>query len=122
MSKHICLHFILFLLFYISQFQNELTAQNYTVTGSVMDAGNSESLFGVTIKVLGTSEGAVTDVDGKFSLNLSEGSHSLEISYLGYETQKIIVENPQNIIIKLVVSQELLKEVVVVGYGVQKKI
>lgn len=121
MSKQICLHFILFLLFYISQFQNELTAQNYTVTGSVMDAGNSESLFGVTIKVLGTSEGAVTDVDGKFSLNLSEGSHTLEISYLGYETQKIIVENPQNIIIKLVVSQELLKEVVVVGYGVQKK-
>ncbi len=68
-----------------------IKAQTGTVRGTVFDDQTGESLVGVTIAVKGTSTGTITDLDGKFSLNLNEGIYNLDISYISY--QKITIED-----------------------------
>ena len=68
----------------------------------------------------GTTNGTVTDFDGNFALNVNPGA-TIVISYIGYETQEIKVGNQSNINITLNEDDAVLEEVVVVGYGVQKK-
>lgn len=95
-------------------------AQQFNVTGNVKDA-LGESIIGASILVKGTTNGTITDFDGNFSLsNVNKGS-VLEISYIGYVSQSISItdEKPLQIILKE--DSETLEEVVVVGYGVQKK-
>ena len=120
MHKKIILQSFLFL-FLLLKLTPSLISQNYTVSGTVADESSNETLLGVTIKVLETNLGAVSDEDGKFSINVSEGTHILELSYLGYQTQKITVNKAEILSIQLKASQALLNEIVVVGYGVQKK-
>ena len=92
-----------------------------TVTGTVTSASDGEPLIGVTIKVQGVANsGTITDFDGKYSINVDEGN-SLEFSYIGYLTQTVKV-GPQDVInIQLKEDNTSLEEVVVIGYGVQKK-
>ena len=78
------------------------------------------SLIGATIMEKGTSNGTVTDLDGNFSLNVQPGA-TLVISYVGYKTQEIAVGSQSVINIDLTEDADVLEEVVVVGYGVQKK-
>ena len=92
--------------------------QSKTVTGTVRDAGGP--VIGATIMEKGTSNGTVTDLDGNFSLNVQPGA-TLVISYVGYKTQEIAVGSQSNITIDLTEDADVLEEVVVVGYGVQKK-
>ena len=92
--------------------------QSKTVTGTVRDAGGP--VIGATIMEKGTSNGTVTDLDGNFSLNVQPGA-TLVISYVGYKTQEIAVGSQSNISIDLTEDADVLEEVVVVGYGVQKK-
>ena len=92
--------------------------QSKTVTGTVQDAGGP--VIGATIMEKGTSNGTVTDLDGNFSLNVQPGA-TLVISYIGYKTQEIVVGNQSNFTIDLTEDADVLEEVVVVGYGVQKK-
>lgn len=91
------------------------------VTGSVKDAETGEPLIGVGIKVKDINYGVITDLDGKYSIDLEEGQDVLIYTYIGYETQEVEVGNKTIINIALKTDQTALEGVVVVGYGKQKK-
>ena len=92
------------------------------ITGKVVDT-NGEPLIGVTIALQGSNRGTVSDVNGNFSLNGEEGKvNVLNISYIGYKDQQVKVEDGKTLIITLEEDTKVLEEVVVVGYGTQKKI
>jgi TonB-linked SusC/RagA family outer membrane protein len=94
--------------------------QSVTVKGQVVDA-NGEPIIGASVMVKGnSSNGTITNIDGNFSLNDASGS-ILVISYIGYKTQEIAVNGRTSLKIILQESTETLDEVVVVGYGTQKK-
>lgn len=93
--------------------------QSDLVKGIVKDA-NGEPLSGVNIRVKGTVTGGVTDIDGHFSLEAPAGS-TLVVSYIGFKSQEIKVKGKAPLNIVLQEDFEALEEVVVVGYGVQKK-
>ncbi len=92
----------------------------HTITGTVTDTGNGEPLIGVNVVVKGTSRGTVTDVDGKFSIEANEGE-TLVFSYTGYKDLEVPITNQT--VINLGLSEDIaqLDEVVVIGYGTQKK-
>ena len=92
-----------------------------TVKGTVVSDTDSEPLTGVAILEQGTSNGTITDIDGNFSLNLKSGKATLVVSYVGYTTQQISVNNRPQLNIRLIEDSKLLDDVVVVGYGVQRK-
>ncbi|MDR1330980.1 MAG: TonB-dependent receptor [Tannerella sp.] len=89
------------------------------ITGSVVDAGG-ESVIGANIIEKGTANGAVTDVDGRFSLSV-EGNAVLQVSYIGYITQDVTVGNRTSLQITLTEDSRALEEVIVIGYGVARK-
>lgn len=91
-------------------------AQNITVTGTVTDT-DGQSLIGVTIQVRGTSNGTVTDIDGKFSLQNVPSNATLDVSYVGMQPQSVPVDNRTSINVIMSEDTELLDEVIVVGYG-----
>lgn len=95
--------------------------QNGKVAGIVKDAKTGEPLIGVSVIVAGTNstQGTVTDIDGNFSLNALPGT-SLTISYIGYKTKEVKASATMSI--SLEEDSEVLDEVVVVGYGTQKKV
>lgn len=96
-------------------------AQSKTVTGTVTDKQTNELLPGVTIVIEGTTNGTLTDFDGKFSLNVTGDNPSIQFSYIGYKTQLIEVGNQTKVDVQLATSIADLDEVVVVGYGTMKK-
>ncbi|MDR1880903.1 MAG: TonB-dependent receptor plug domain-containing protein, partial [Tannerellaceae bacterium] len=89
------------------------------ITGRVTDAGG-EAMPGVNVVEKGTTNGAVTDGDGNFLLEVKDNA-VLQVSFIGYAGQEIEVRNRERIQITLVEDLQLLDEVVVVGYGTQKK-
>src|SRR5690554_6322665 len=97
-----------------------ISAQLIAISGKVTDTTN-EPLIGVTIKVEGTTTGTVTDIDGYFNLFSVPSDGILEVSYVGMITQSIPVNGRTTIDITLHEDSEILDEVVVVGYGTQKK-
>lgn len=94
--------------------------QTKRITGRVMDA-NSEPVIGANVVVDGTAIGTVTDVDGNFTLDIPEGA-TLKISYIGYIEQSIPVGNKSVVSVILKEDSQALDEVVVVGFGTQKKL
>ena len=90
-----------------------------TVTGTVTD-NNGVLLPGATVKVKGTSRGVTTDFDGNFSIEATAGD-VLEISYVGFQTQQVNIDAQNQYTIKLEADTSELDEVVIVGYGTQKK-
>ncbi len=90
-----------------------------TVKGTVISGSDNEPLIGASVMVQGTKTGAVTDLDGNFTIEAKNGQ-TLEVSYLGFITQKIKVTG-STINVTLTEDKQSLDEVVVVGYGVQKK-
>lgn len=100
---------------------NEVQAimQAGTVKGTVVDA-TGEPIIGANIMVKGTTNGCITDIDGNFSLSNAKGT--LVVSFIGYKSQEIVVKgNETNLKVVLAEDSEMLDEVVVVGYGTQKK-
>lgn len=91
-----------------------------TVTGTIKDQ-TGEPIAGATVLVKGTSNGASTDLDGKFTIQNVKSDQVLSISFIGYASQEISVGNQTVFDIQLKEDSELLEDVVVVGYGVQKK-
>jgi TonB-linked SusC/RagA family outer membrane protein len=96
-------------------------AQSRTrITGTVVDQAG-EPVIGANVKEKGvTTNGTITDIDGKFGLSVSQGA-TLVVSYIGYVTQEIAVRNQTNLTITLAEDSQALDEVVVIGYGTQKK-
>jgi TonB-linked SusC/RagA family outer membrane protein len=107
--------FLLFILLINTAF-----AQNITVKGKITDVTTGEQLVGVSVVVKGTTTGTQTDANGEFSLNVSPNS-TLQISYVGYLTQTIAASNSYYAI-KLAAAANDLNQVVVIGYGTQRKI
>lgn len=108
--------------FFVTLFMGfQLLAQQQTVTGTVVDAIDNSEMIGVTIVEKGTSNGTVTDLDGRFSLRLTSTNPVLVFSSIGYKTLEVEVGNQTAFNITMSEDTELLDELVVVGYGVQKK-
>jgi len=97
----------------------EANAVDVTVRGTVTDS-NGEPIPGVTVSVPGTTIGTATDLEGRYSLTVPEGS-SLAFSFIGFQTQTVSVGDRSVIDITLAEDMASLDEVVVVGYGVQKR-
>ena len=117
-KKNISPHFILLLFLFFSA---QVFAQNSgKVQGTVSD-DKGETLPGVSVKIKGTETGTVTDVNGKFIINASTGQ-TLVFSYIGYTTQQIVLKDVNPLKVTLSSSSSTLNEVVVVGYGAQKKL
>lgn len=93
--------------------------QQQKVTGTVVDEAG-EPLIGVSVQVKGTTNGTITNLDGTFTLDAAKGS-ILEISYIGYKTETVKIENA-TLRIALKEDTQKLDEVVVVGFGTQKKV
>src|SRR5690606_12337152 len=103
------------------KYREEMLGENMevSVTGTVTDA-NGEPIPGVTVFVPGTTLGTATDLDGKYSLSVPEGS-TLVFSFLGFETQNIPVGDRSQIDVTLIEDMTSLDEVVVAGYGTMRK-
>lgn len=111
---------VLILLLFQAMVLHAKSSQEKVVTGIVTSSVDGETLIGVSVQVKGTSSGTITDIDGKYSLSVSNGA-TLVFSYLGYVDQEIQIENQTVINVTLEEDNKTLDEVVVVGYGVQKK-
>jgi TonB-linked SusC/RagA family outer membrane protein len=96
-------------------------AQNVTVKGKVTDATTGESLIGVSVQVKGTTTGTQTDVNGTFTINAPSAA-TLTFAYIGYASQAIAVNGQTSIDVKLQAKANELQQVVVVGYGTQRKL
>lgn len=108
--------FILLCFFFV----NTAFAQNFVVKGKITDATTGETLPGVSVAIKGTTNGTQTDANGAFSLSVSANS-TLLISYIGYSSQQVVVSGANPIVIKLTAVTNELQQVVVVGYGTQRK-
>lgn len=98
-----------------------VSAQNVSVSGTVVSAADGEPLIGASVMVKGSSTGTATDIDGNFNLQAPDGK-TLVISYVGYTAQELKVNGAMSgIEIRLVEDSQVLDDVVVVGYGTQKK-
>jgi TonB-linked SusC/RagA family outer membrane protein len=102
----------------LSLFTLTVLAQERVITGTVTDA-SGEPVPGVTVLLVGTGTGTITDLDGKYSLSAAQGT--LRFSFIGFTTQDVVIGNQNIINITLLEELTELNEVVVIGYGVQQK-
>lgn len=105
----------------ISSYCTQIVEDGRLIEGTVVDSKSNEPLIGVTIMVEGTTNGTVSDENGKFSINVDDSS-TLIFSYIGYTDKKVLIGNKNRLNVELDVEDMLLDEVVVVGYGTQKKV
>jgi len=111
----------LFLLGMFICFCAQLNAQNNQVTGTILDSETQEPLLGVNVLEKGTSNGAMTNFDGEYSLEVSSPDAVLVFSYIGFRTLEVNVDGRSTINATLQVDSDSLDEVVVVGYGTTRK-
>jgi len=111
--------FISALLFVVSI--SFIYAQDLTINGNVLDSENQMPIPGVNIVVKNTSKGVISDFDGNFSIKDVPSGSTLVFSYIGYLTQEIVVTNENALQVSLVPDIAQLDEVVVIGYGTQRK-
>lgn len=99
--------------------KEEASAEKLQAKGSIRDV-NGEPVIGATVMERGTSNGTITDIDGNFILEVHEGA-MLDISYVGYKDQSVQAISGKQIAVSLREDSETLDEVVVIGYGAQKR-
>ncbi|MCK7557444.1 carboxypeptidase-like regulatory domain-containing protein [Chitinophaga sedimenti] len=116
-TKHSVCTLLLLLLLHLSVVG---TAQSVPVKGRVVDTDGTP-LVGVTVRVKDTNTGTVTGADGTYTLTVPGSTAVLAITYLGYDPQEIAVGTQTEINVTLKVSSSQLEQVVVVGYGTQRK-
>lgn len=116
-----CLMFLLSVVIPQNMFAEERQSGGITVKGVVTDS-NNEPLMGASVSVKGTTIGTMTGLDGDYSITVPDGNGILVISYVGFSKQEVNIDQRKTIDIVLSEDSEILDEVVVVGYGVQKKI
>ena len=95
--------------------------QKRILTGVVLDEQGMPAI-GVNVLVKGTTIGVATDIDGKYKIEIPQGNRTIVFSYIGYQTQEIAYRGQTSLNINLEPDSEILDDVVVVGYGVQKKV
>ncbi|MFY0625229.1 MAG: TonB-dependent receptor [Reichenbachiella sp.] len=98
-----------------------VAAQDAVVISGAIVSETGEGFPGVTILEMGTSNGTVTDIDGNFTLTVTDGNATLKVSFVGYETQEVKVGGRSTLEISLAPDVKQLEEIVVIGYGTQKK-
>lgn len=99
---------------------NLLEEKDIVVKGQITDA-QGETLPGVSIKLKGTTVGATTDVDGRFTINVPDNNSVLVFTYIGYQTQEVTVGNRTTLNVKLVAANTALTEVVVTALGISRE-
>ncbi len=122
-NVHLC-RFVMALLFLlpgISNLRANPLQDNKTISGVVISATDNQPLVGVSVLVKGTTTGTMTDIDGKYSLNVKSSSSSLVFSYIGFLKVEVPIQEKRVINVTMKEDAHSLDEVVVVGYGVQKK-
>lgn len=97
-------------------------AQTLSITGKVTDKSTQEGIIGASVLIEGTDNGVITDIDGNFKLSNVPANGTLAISYIGYVKQMIPIQGKTHFEVILEEDSQTLDEVVVVGYGVQKKV
>ena len=102
------------------ELNRSITQQDKKIQGVVNDF-TGQSVIGATITVKGTTDGTITDIDGKFTLEVTPDA-VIEISYVGYVTQTISVSGKIEFTVELKEDTQILDEVIVVGYGIEKKV
>ena len=100
--------------------QTSSSQQKKTITGTIVDPSGMP-VIGANVLVKGTTNGTITDMDGKFSLEVTEGT-ILTVSYIGYMDYQVKVGKQSKLVITLKENSHALEELVVVGYGTQKKV
>ncbi|WP_109831858.1 SusC/RagA family TonB-linked outer membrane protein [Reichenbachiella versicolor] len=95
-------------------------AQN-KISGKVKDASDGSTVTGATVVVKGTTTGTITDIEGDYSFSVPSDAETLVVSFIGYKSKEVIIGGRSQIDIQLEIDIEELEEVVVVGYGIQKK-
>ena len=101
--------------------ENAKTLFDKKITGKVTDAETGKPLIGATVQVKGTTIGTVTDVDGNFVLNVPENSESLRVSYIGYKTIEMVIDNRLIFNISLKIDATQLDEAVVTALGISRE-
>ena len=96
-------------------------AQSHIVKGVVKDNVINEPLIGVNVVVKGTTNGVTTDIDGMYSIEVPNAKSELQFSYMGYNNVTIAVNGKKVINVNMDQTTQDLEEVIVVGYGIQKK-
>ena len=96
-------------------------AQSVAVSGKILDGNSEDPLIGTTVMVEGTTTGAVADVSGTFTIAVNALPVNLVFSFIGYDSQTISVTDASPLVVRMAMNAELVDEVVVVGYGRQKK-
>ncbi|MCF0193397.1 MAG: carboxypeptidase-like regulatory domain-containing protein [Prevotella sp.] len=118
--KHKCNSLAAWLmLLFISMLSTNLYAQGSRVTGTVKDA-NGDAIIGASVIVAGSSQGSITDVDGKYAIAVPSNA-KLQVSSVGYETQTVAVGGRKVIDFVLQSDDQQLDDIVVIGYGTVKK-
>lgn len=100
---------------------NLVFAQSLKVSGKITEGDTGSGIPGVTIVEAGTQNGTTTDIDGKYSITVSKPEATIVVSFIGFKTQRILVNKLSNINIILIPEVTSLSELVVIGYGTQKK-
>ncbi len=118
--KNTFLSFRTLLLFLAWAFAFQAFAQEIQVTGKITDAKEGSTLPGATVLVKGTTTGTLTDIDGNFTIKVNTGS-TLVFSFIGYFPQEVVITNQRVLNISLQQEATNLDEVIVIGYGTQKK-
>ncbi len=109
------------MMFFILALSSQSFGQSRTVSGILTDGSSNDPLIGATITVQGTTIGTITDIDGSFSLDVPSNNSVLQVSYVGYTPQEITVGNQSNFNLAMAPDAKTLDEIVVVGYGTQRK-
>ena len=95
-------------------------SQSFDISGKVVDV-NDNPIIGANVLILKSNKGSITDFEGRFSISNVTISDVLECSYLGYKTKNITIQNENYLQIVLTEDSQVLDEVIVIGYGTQKK-
>ncbi len=116
-------YMLLIALFFLSTtaWQTALSQSTTTVSGTVVAPNDNEGLPGVNVLVKGTSQGTVTDIDGKYTINVPNSDDILVFSSIGFVSQEVPVEGRSTIDITMAEDVQALDEIVVIGYGTQKR-
>ncbi len=111
----------LFIYLFVSLLSGSAWAQTRQIRGKVVAMEDGGALPGVNIVVEGTTRGVTTDLDGVYTIELEQSDNTLVFSFIGYATKKVAIGNQTSINIELASDSKELDELVVVGYGVQRK-